>query len=815
MTSPFAAAPILCIADPNLRDFVGHHFAYDHAVARAGAAAGFTPLVLGHRALPADLAAQAGAIPAFRDDIWARDPRFGPPGRWLDLRRRNRHFARDLLAALPPQGLPPGSILLPHMLTERQMAGLAEVVEAQPRHVTIVALLRYQPEFYADAVCVAAFARLRRAVAAGASLRLASDSARLARRISRLAGLPVEVLPIPHTPACLPPPPPADGRPMHAVSLGNARDEKGFFEILQAITLLRQSPQGLAGLRFTLQANDAAADVQAAIDAFAADLPPEVTLLPRALTPAEYDEVLASADLVLLPYWREIYEARTSGVLPEALGAGRPVICTTGSWMADELALHGAGIEVADHDPAGLAQAIRLAQAQWPRLAQAARAGQAACLARHGGQAFMTALLAPPVPVAPVAIPARVQVFYPWGDFHLRSAGASIRCNLMAEVVAGHVEEVRVAQSGGAAPLRQGNIRIEAQPERRRIWAIRFLARNLFRLACWPLLGRARLGEAMFLWYHLEAWADPIFRRRVRRLLAGADAVLLEYGFWARIVRPECERLGIPCILTAHDVIEDAVTASPLLRRWTAGLEEAARRRAGRLVTVSDSDARRFAAQGLSPVIIPNPVDLAMLDRPLPAAPRAVLAGEGLAVPDQPFCLFVGSRFGPNIEAVAALRGIAAELAGQPGAPLIVVAGAAAEPGAGPGFLALGRVSTPALAALYRAAAMAVIPLRSGTGASLKTLEAMAAGLPVLGSAVAFRGLPVSHGQAVLVEDDTARWAGLITATLADAAACARLGQAARAVAEAYDHRRVMAAYLPLLGVPEAMRAPELPLLRA
>jgi len=806
--------PVLCIADPNLRDFVGHHFAYDQSVAEAARDAGYKPLVLGHRALPADLAAQTSAVPAFRDDIWASDRRFGPPGRWLDSRWRNRHFAQDLLAALPAGGLPPGSILLPHMLTERQMQGLASVVEALPHHVTTVALLRYQPEFYADTRCEAAFARLRRAVAGGARLRLASDSARLARRIARLAGLDVEVLPIPHTSAALPPPPPAEGRPMHFVCLGSARDEKGFFEILEAITLLRQSPAGLAGLRFTLQANDAAADVQAAIDAFAADLPAEVTLLPSALSPGEYDSVLASADLVLLPYWREIYEARSSGVLLEALSAGRPVICTAGTWMADELALHGAGVEVADHDASGLAAAIRLAHAQMPRLAAAARAGQAACLARHGGRAFMAALHGSPVPVAPAAAPARVQVLYPWNDFHLRSAGAAIRCNMMAEVVACHVEEVRVAQSGWGLPLRRGNIVVEAPPRSRAVSAIRFIMRGLFRLAWWPWIGRGGRRSELFLWYHLEGRFDPLLRRRIRRLLAGADAVLLEYAFWAPIVLKECDRLGLSCVMSLHDVIEDAVTGPALLRRWTAAFEMAARRSAPRLVTVSAGDAARFTAEGLQPAIIANPVDFGMVDANLAAPPWQVLIQEGLALPEGPFCLFVGSHFGPNIEALAALRGIAARLASMPGAPLILVAGAVAAPEAARGFMALGRVSMPSLTALYRAATIAVIPLRSGTGASLKTLEAMAAGLPVLGTAIAFRTLPITGMREVVVEDDLDAWPAIIMALLADQEQRTRLGQAARALAEFYDHRRVMAAYLPLLGVAKGQPNNPLPRLR-
>ncbi len=113
-----------------------------------------------------------------------------------------------------------------------------------------------------------------------------------------------------------------------------------------------------------------------------------------------------------------------------------------------------------------------------------------------------------------------------------------------------------------------------------------------------------------------------------------------------------------------------------------------------------------------------------------------------------------------------------------------------------------GVVPAEALRALYRVAALAVIPLPEGTGASLKTLEAMAAGLPVLGTAVAFRGLPVTTGIEAVVEDDLAAWPRLLPALLANPGALARLARDGQAMAERYDHRVLMAAYLPLLGIP-------------
>ncbi len=63
-----------------------------------------------------------------------------------------------------------------------------------------------------------------------------------------------------------------------------------------------------------------------------------------------------SADFVILPY--ESTEQVTSGVLVEALGAGKPVIATAFP-HAQELLANGAGIVVPHADPAAMGEAIR------------------------------------------------------------------------------------------------------------------------------------------------------------------------------------------------------------------------------------------------------------------------------------------------------------------------------------------------------------------------------------------------------------------------------------------------------------------------
>ncbi len=67
-------------------------------------------------------------------------------------------------------------------------------------------------------------------------------------------------------------------------------------------------------------------------------------------------ELITSADVVVLPY--DSLEQVTSGVLVDAVAAGRPVVSTAFP-HAVELLDSGAGLVVPQRDPAALAHAIR------------------------------------------------------------------------------------------------------------------------------------------------------------------------------------------------------------------------------------------------------------------------------------------------------------------------------------------------------------------------------------------------------------------------------------------------------------------------
>jgi glycosyltransferase involved in cell wall biosynthesis len=162
----------------------------------------------------------------------------------------------------------------------------------------------------------------------------------------------------------------------------------------------------------------------------------------------------------------------------------------------------------------------------------------------------------------------------------------------------------------------------------------------------------------------------------------------------------------------------------------------------------------------------------------------------------------VGSGINPNLEAVTAIKKMADAISREPSAKdklTFVTAGTCCGPQQGDNFLSLGCVSKEVLDGLYEIADIVIVPLKSGTGSSLKTLEAMAYGKPVLGTIIGFRGYPVETGMQCLIEDDLSRYPEIIIELLSDPERQRLLGEAAFEFASRYDYRTVYKRYAELL----------------
>lgn len=360
----------LLIVEESLKDFNGHWFEYDRAMREANRAEGTDVTVAGHRELIPEVAAEINAVPLFEHTYW--DGIYhGASGlmKYAEVLQHNWRVFRsvDRFLASTSGGFDcvfVSSVVLHHLIGWRMLV-------ARHRHSKLartVLFLRTNVGKYRDAAGRPVLNRrakmLRRALASFRDLVeqgvvcLATDSPRLAVIYERLAGVPFRVFPSPRIhPSSRPPAEKPAGAPVVMSALGPPRREKGSDVLQEAIRrVLRRDPEINAS--FVIHWSSVGAGLPVRPDP-EVESSSKVIFRRHNLSTDEYDECVARTDCMLLPYRRESYYARISGVAVEAATAGIPMIFTRDTWIEDAVAEYGAGLAAEDGDPDDLAEKIR------------------------------------------------------------------------------------------------------------------------------------------------------------------------------------------------------------------------------------------------------------------------------------------------------------------------------------------------------------------------------------------------------------------------------------------------------------------------
>ena len=284
--------------------------------------------------------------------------------------------------------------------------------------------------------------------------------------------------------------------------------------------------------------------------------------------------------------------------------------------------------------------------------------------------------------------------------------------------------EVRVAPAGAARPAR-----------RRTVAAARRLATPV------PLVSAGRSRALSELVDEVVASWKP-------------DALLVETLYAAHYRVPD-----VPLIVDLPDVpsglCESAASARPV-RYAAANLQAATSRIFERrllegaiAMAINDSDRERLATLGVEAFTIPLAVELPPEET---MYERSSTARHDVAVR----LLFIGSFVHPpNRDAAKWLVNVLApELRAQRVPFALIIAGLQAprwlQKAGGAGVTVVS--DAPDLDPLYKSADIVLAPLPHGGGTKNKTLEAMAWGLPVIGTPQAFTGVPQLDGDAFVVE---------------------------------------------------------------
>ena len=282
-----------------------------------------------------------------------------------------------------------------------------------------------------------------------------------------------------------------------------------------------------------------------------------------------------------------------------------------------------------------------------------------------------------------------------------------------------------------------------------RLQELRFPKDELWRTAYATLERSGLKGELSGLAFAL-AVSDPEceLRQRARSLAANADLVIHEFPFSEPIFADGC-----PCreVYNSHN-FEVALLSSIV---WGDGFDDALAKlmrlegnllaRAARVFAVSSDDAEKFrlfyGVEAPKLGVCPNGIDDAEL-APLLRGRRK--RSPKLGKPPQ--LLFIGSAHHPNVEAGQYILQLAGELPEYE----FLVAGGVCQPlsaaAAPENVRLLGLVDPATKSRLLLTADLFINPVVLGSGTSLKALEALGAGLPMVSTPQGVRGIAVTSG---------------------------------------------------------------------
>lgn len=333
------------LIDQSLIDASGHHLEYSLAVRAAYENVGIRVDIHCHRSASRELVRTFGLRPRFqqiwierdrgsilRTAIWvaARLTGFSPRISWPA-----RSFGADLAKVVSEASEDTYFI---HTLGFAQFAQLASIASDHPE-ATFHVVLRQDP--FAGSVPKLKKFLLQRLFNASRlpNVSLYADTLALCAAFTEISGQPVRQLPILFNEIPLQE---NTGRaPFRAVYLGDARREKGFQHLPAIIEdcLLR----GLA-MEFVVQCHLSSfaecepelVHAKEKLLALQARSPEQVRIVPGILDSKEYLRLLLESELALVPYDKEAYRYRSSGILAQAWSAGKMTVSPANTSMTSE-----------------------------------------------------------------------------------------------------------------------------------------------------------------------------------------------------------------------------------------------------------------------------------------------------------------------------------------------------------------------------------------------------------------------------------------------------------------------------------------------
>ena len=296
----------------------------------------------------------------------------------------------------------------------------------------------------------------------------------------------------------------------------------------------------------------------------------------------------------------------------------------------------------------------------------------------------------------------------------------------------------------------------------------------------------------------VDSYFDPEAAAFTRTLLTEGrfEVAILSYVFYSRLL--ESMPGTVRKLIDTHDVFSDRFRiyrAHGLANEFfsTGRSDEGkALDRADAVLAIQEWDANHFRSLTDRPVVV-----VGHLGRP-----EAMVSVEAAVA--APAMLFVGGPMGINVHGVTWFidRVLPAVRRLVPNVELWLVGGIGERVGHGmPGVRRLGFVD--ALGDLYRRAAVVINPQQFGTGLSIKSVDALLHGRPLVTTASGARGLEDGAGSAFRRAESPEDFSAILVDLLRDPAQAAAVGMRATEFARDY-HRRNLEALGDVVSAPRA-----------
>jgi polysaccharide biosynthesis protein PslH len=305
--------------------------------------------------------------------------------------------------------------------------------------------------------------------------------------------------------------------------------------------------------------------------------------------------------------------------------------------------------------------------------------------------------------------------------------------------------------------------------------------------------GRRKLARVLGKTFHLnlpvDSYFDPEAARYLRTLLdaGGFDAAIVSYIFYSRLL--DSVPHPVRKLIDTHDVFSDRYRLyrahGQANEFFSTGKSEEGKAldRADTVLAIQEWDAAHFRSLTARPVAVVGHL-----------APVAAAAPAGAGAGRAPAILFVGGPMGINVHGVTwfidqVLPGVRRRV---PDAQLWLVGGIGGRlRREAPGVQRFGFVD--ALEDFYRRAAVVINPQQFGTGLSIKSVDALLRGRPLVTTASGARGLEDGAGAAFMQAGSAEEFGELVVGLLRDPGEAAALAGRAAEFARAYHRRNLQA----------------------